>query len=394
MTEPKCIILQPEYVEHCQCDGTKCSAKCCQNWRIDIDIDTYKKYQRIKNPNIRKKIISSIEPHPFKSDCMKIKLNSDGACPLICSDNLCYIHRNLGEEWLSLTCQVYPRVVRYVGNFQLRILSMTCPVAAEVALFSEHGMDISNVLPDKENAAWRIALKTKKTHLNTDVKMAANVILGCLSILQNTAYTREQRLVILGLYLDKIDDLKNSIHAAGDIAALTVFYNGDKFQKEIDELFENWSFFSTAHGQLLTGILSVMEGKKEFSHIRPLVKQANTYDESYNKFHNLIENTYGKAIDNYWQQEFLYHGFPFCIEGSFLHNYFAFLIAYKLWEMYIYSFFQAYDCCLTKENFLDLVAKYSRKLDHRKNFVSLMIEHTAPFEAEPIKLMQVLLRLK
>ena len=62
--------------------------------------------------------------------------------------------------------------------------------------------------------------------------------------------------------------------------------------------------------------------------------------------------------------------------------------------MYIYSFFQAYDCCLTKENFLDLVAKYSRKLDHRKNFVSLMIEHTAPFEAEPIKLMQVLLRLK
>ena len=45
------IILQPNYVADFQCDGSKCNAKCCGNkWRIGIDVDTYKKYQRIKNP--------------------------------------------------------------------------------------------------------------------------------------------------------------------------------------------------------------------------------------------------------------------------------------------------------------------------------------------------------
>lgn len=56
------IILQPNYVKNFQCDGTKCNAKCCKNWRIDIDIDTYKKYQRIKNPTIRKKYFQVWNP--------------------------------------------------------------------------------------------------------------------------------------------------------------------------------------------------------------------------------------------------------------------------------------------------------------------------------------------
>ena len=49
------IILQPKYVADFKCDGFKCNAKCCRNsWRIDIDMETYKKYQRIKNPAMRK----------------------------------------------------------------------------------------------------------------------------------------------------------------------------------------------------------------------------------------------------------------------------------------------------------------------------------------------------
>lgn len=120
MNKTTSVILQPEYVEHFQCDGNKCNAKCCKTWRIDIDIDTYKKYQRIKNPIVRNKIISSMEPNPINAgDMMKIKLNSEKACPLICSDNLCYIQRNFGEDALSLTCQVYPRWGQHIGGCQL-----------------------------------------------------------------------------------------------------------------------------------------------------------------------------------------------------------------------------------------------------------------------------------
>lgn len=399
MSKKDTIILQPEYVKDFQCDGSKCNAKCCRtHWRIDIDINTYKKYQRIKKPDIRNKIISSLEPNELITKEMQVKFNFDGACQLLCSDNLCYIQRNLGVEALSLTCQVYPRVIRYVGNCQLRVLSMTCPVAAETVLFSEHSMDIKNISPAKDDRAWRIALGTKPYIKIEDknTQMAINVILGGLSILQNTAYTREQRLVMLGLFMDKADDLKKTPSGAEAIAELAVFYNGDVFRQQMEKLFAGWTFYPVAQRQLLTGILSDLQKKGEFANIAclALATQVRDYDKDYEKYHTLMEKQYGKAIDNYWQQEFLFHGFPFRIEGSFLHNYFAYLLLYKIWEMYVYVLYHANNDSVPKEKLLDLVTAYSKLLDHKEKFISLTVEHTANFEAEPIKLMQVLLRMK
>ena len=393
MLETASIILQPEYVEHFQCDGNKCNAKCCKKWRIDIDIDTYKKYQRIKNPTIRKKIISSMEANPIKSGDMKIKLDSDEACPLICSDNLCYIQRKFGADALSLTCQVYPRWVQHIGDCQLRILSMTCPVAAKTALFSEHGMDIKRVLLGNDSNSWKIALQRKKLVDNIDTNLAANVALGSLSILQNTYYTLEKRMIILGLFLDKADELKSLPNNAEAISELALFYNSDDFQTQIQDIFDNWTFYPTAHWQLLTGILNFLQEKKIFNNVSPLIKQAQEYEENYSNFSKLTRSTFEKALDRYWQQEFIYHGFPFFMKGTFLHNYFAYLIAYKIWEMYLYGFYYAYKGKITKNDFLDLVTRYSQKLDHIESFVDYLVKYTAPFEAEPIKLMQVLLRL-
>lgn len=116
MSNKNIIILQPKYVADFQCDGSKCNAKCCRNsWRIDIDMETYKKYQRIKNPAMRKHILSSIQPSTVKTG-FQIKFNEEGACPLLCEDNLCYIQHNLGEEGLSETCCSYPRRVQNIGE--------------------------------------------------------------------------------------------------------------------------------------------------------------------------------------------------------------------------------------------------------------------------------------
>lgn len=394
MNKTTSVILQPEYVEHFQCDGNKCNAKCCKKWRIDIDIDTYKKYQRIKNPIIRNKIISSMEPNPACAGTMKIKLNSDKACSLICEDNLCYIQRNLGADALSDVCQYYPRGVRYIGDCQVRILSMTCPVAAEEALFSAHGMDIKNILSGKESNPWKIALQSKKLVDKIDTKMAANVILGSLSILQNTCYTLEKRMVILGFFLDKADEMKSSQNSAEAISELALFYNSDDFKRQIQEIFDNWIFYPTAHGQLLTGILTFFTRKKIFPDISSLIKQAQDYENIYPDFTKLTQKAFGEALDRYWQQEFLFHGFPFCMEGSFLHNYFAYLIGYKIWEMCLYDFYSAYGGRISRKDILYLVTKYSEVFDHMRSFVGYLVKYTAPFEEEPIKLMQVLLCLK
>lgn len=174
---------------------------------------------------------------------------------------------------------------------------------------------------------------------------------------------------------------------------MALFYSSDDFQIQLQNVFANWVFYPTAHGQLLTGILNFLQEKKTFSNVSLLVKQAQNYEERYVDFRKLTDDTFGTAINRYWQHEFLCHGFPFFMKGSFLHNYFAYLIAYKVWEMYLYGFYYAYGDKITKNDFLDLVTRYSKKFDHINAFVDYLVKYTAPFEAEPIKLMQVLLRL-
>ena len=62
--------------------------------------------------------------------------------------------------------------------------------------------------------------------------------------------------------------------------------------------------------------------------------------------------------------------------------------------MYLYGFYYAYGGKITKNDFVDLITRYSKKLDHINAFVDYLVKYTAPFEEEPIKLMQVLLCLK
>lgn len=394
MENEKIIILQPEYVKTFQCDGNKCNAKCCKDdWCIDIDIDTYKKYQRIKNPVVRKKILSSFEPNGRKAGAMQVKRNQAGACPMVCADNLCYIHRNFGSEILSPVCQVYPRLVVYAGDCQLRALSMTCPIAAEAALFSEHGMDIETILPGNDSAAWKIASHCDKLVDNIAADLAANIILGSLSILQNTCYTLEQRMIILGFFMDKADELKLLPNGAEAIADLAVFYSSDEFKVQMQDIFADWVFYPAAHGQLLTGILNFLHDRGSFTDVSALIKQAQCYGEHYADYSKVLRSTFGAAIDRYWQQEFLFRGFPFRLKGSFLHNYFSYLIAYKIWEMCLYGYCDICDGKITQNDFLNLVTIYSKKLDHMKNFAGYLVEYTEAFEAEPLKLMQVLLPL-
>ena len=385
------IILQPKYVADFQCDGSKCNAKCCRsNWRIEIDVDTYKKYQRIKNPAMRKKILSSIQPSTDRTG-FEIRLNMLGDCPLQCDGTLCYVQRSIGEDALSVTCKTYPRVALQIGNYQFRLLSMTCPVAAEQALFSSNAMELQQIDCEKDTAAWALTTKFCNVKNVSDDLVAIHIVMGGLSILQNTAYRFEQRLVLLGLFLDRVEDSQQDVDA---VAELIEYYNSDIFQQEISGLWENWQHYPTAHRQLLVGIFKVLQQEKKISSIVPLMPiLTDDYDKLYQDKHQAIQEHIGKVLEHYWQQEWLYHAFPYAFDGSLMHNYFAYLITFELCKMIIYSDYRL-DKPWNEKEILYILGELSRIFDHNKDIMESLVKETAVFEQEPLKLMQVLLRLK
>ena len=384
------IILQPKYVGNFQCDGSKCNAKCCGKWRIDIDMETYKKYQRIKNPAMRKKILSSIQPSTIQTG-FQIKLNNKAVCPLLCEDNLCFIQRNMGEDALSQTCKVYPRMVQQIGNYQFRMLAMTCPVAAEYALLSPNAMELQQISCEEDTSAWKLIAKNCNMKNVPNDLSAVHIMMGGLAILQNTSYTFEQRLVILGLFLDKVEDCQQDVEA---VAGLIDYYNSDTFQQEISNLWENWQYYPVAHHQFMNGIITVLKQEKELlissEHWQVMNDYYNNVSEE--RYH-LVQERLGSVLERYWQHEWLFHAYPYSFSGGFLHNYFSYLIAYELCQLVIHSTY-ALDNAWAERNILDVLGEFSKSFDHKRDFSKALVKETAYFEQEPLKLMQVLLRLK
>ncbi|MDY5329257.1 MAG: flagellin lysine-N-methylase [Anaerovibrio sp.] len=384
------IILQPKYVGNFQCDGSKCNAKCCGKWRIDIDMETYKKYQRIKNPAMRKKILSSIQPSTIQTG-FQIKLNNKGVCPLLCEDNLCFIQRNMGEEALSQTCKVYPRMVQQIGNYQFRMLAMTCPVAAEYVLLSPNAMELQQISCEEDTSAWKLMAKNCNMKNVPNDLSAVHITMGGLAILQNTSYTFEQRLVILGLFLDKVEDCQKDVEA---VAGLIDYYNSDAFQQEISNLWENWQYYPVAHHQFMNGIITVLKQEKELLISSEHWQVMNDYyNNVYEERHHLVQERLGSVLERYWQHEWLFHAYPYSFSGGFLHNYFSYLIAYELCQLVIHSTY-ALDNAWAERNILDVLGEFSKSFDHKRDFSKALVKETAYFEQEPLKLMQVLLRLK
>lgn len=384
------IILQPKYVGDFQCDGSKCNAKCCRKiWFIDIDRETYKKYQRIKNPDVRRKILSSIEPSNRASG-FGIKFIPEGACSLLCEDNFCYVQRNFGEEALSETCKIYPRIVQKIGNYQFRLLSLTCPVAAEQALLSLEGMEIQQMSCEDDTPAWQLAAKSLQPKEVSDDLVAVHIMMGGLAILQNASYTFEQRLVLLGLFLDRVEDCQQDVEA---VAGLIEYYNSDVFQQKISGLWDEWQYFPIAHQQFMEGIITVLQKEKLLLVSGSWQTMNEHHNSIYAQRHKMIQDKLGSVLERYWQHEWLFHGYPYSFSGGFLHNYFSYLIAYEMCQLLIYSAY-ALDEGWEENNILDVLGMFSKILDHRRDFSKALVKETEIFGKEPLKLMQVFLRLQ
>ena len=214
-----------------------------------------------------------------------IKFNEDGACPLLCEDNLCYIQRNLGEDELSETCCSYSRRVQNIGEYQIRLLSMTCPVAAEKVIYSKDGMVINQFVGNSVSRAWKLAAEAEKVKKSSDALQAVHIIMGGSIILQNIAYDFEQRLVLLGLFIDRVEDCQQDVEAVTD---LIKSYNSDEFQQEISSLWDEWQYYPAAHKQLMAGIFKVLKREKMLKSIAPWLEMNCNYSKEYEKKHKIL----------------------------------------------------------------------------------------------------------
>jgi lysine-N-methylase len=183
---------------------------------VVIDKSTFEKYQKCDDPVLKTLIQLKVLPNPKSTnDASFAKVATNGPdCPFLQQDKDCAIQVTLGEDYLSRTCDTYPRAFSKVDNTLERSLYLSCPEAARIILlrsseirFSAPGEGREEKYDDFPSVDTNDELYGGKPYKHFG--LIRNFV---VHLLRNRKYLVWQRMVILGMYCDQlaripIDDL-------------------------------------------------------------------------------------------------------------------------------------------------------------------------------------------
>ncbi|MCM1157536.1 MAG: flagellin lysine-N-methylase [Bacteroidales bacterium] len=109
------------------CIGGICEDSCCENWEIDLDDASLKRYMKQGGEfGKRLKDNTRVKEKQF--------ILNGTRCPFLNEDNLCDIYIEMGEECLCETCTNFPRHIEEFEELKEVSLTMSCPEASRIML--------------------------------------------------------------------------------------------------------------------------------------------------------------------------------------------------------------------------------------------------------------------
>ena len=210
--------LRPACVTEFRCDGSICDSKCCHGWSVPVDEEHYSLYQKIPNSKIRRRVLSAVKRSENGKYVMKLSAEEGEACALLEADGLCFLQKNLGEKYLSSTCALYPRVAYLLGNMASGSLTLTCPIARKLLLLGKNPMRLERVqAPLLRDGCWAVQPKM-------DAGAFRIVQETALALLQQRCYALDERLALLGFFVDRVDEALGARSEERELSDIAEFY--------------------------------------------------------------------------------------------------------------------------------------------------------------------------
>jgi lysine-N-methylase len=383
-------ILQPQYVDKFQCIGPACEDSCCIGWQVQINKETYKRYRECPDQDLREQMgekVTRQRTNASDGNYAKIRLNSDGTCPFVDTEKLCAIQRKLGEQYLSITCTTYPRMVNTVNDIVEKSLTMSCPEAARLALLSPGLMSFDEC---EEDAAIRNnnSKTIDTTHMMTAHKPQHyfwELRIFIIALLQNRDYTLWQRLVILGLFCRAVDQLVSEAKVH-DIPQLIGTYlnrlDEGVFKDELgtipNELTIQLELMKEmADERIFTGVTSkrFIESFGEFLHGIQHTAQAKKeeigqrYAEAHDKYYRPFMEEHGYIVENYLVNYVFKNLFPFSGEKHVFDNYAILIVHYAMIKMLLIGIAGFHKENFSTDHAVKLIQSFSKTVEHNTAYL-------------------------
>ncbi|OFI06494.1 flagellar biosynthetic protein FliU [Clostridium acetireducens DSM 10703] len=383
----KYLIKQPTYYKEFKCDGVNCEDSCCMGWNIWIDKKHYDKLRNLKNKELKYEIKNSIKRYKKEDKSFdhyaEMQINKLGQCPFLTKDKLCNIQLNCSEDMLPNVCRIYPREVNLVNKDIERSISVSCPIAAEMILFDKDGIKFEEVYGENEfknifNGIYNIY---NENNYLEDLRTFS------IQIMKSRDYEIWERLIILGMFIERIDKLiadKNFYEIRNVIEVFTNLIVSGAMKDVLQDMPTNIDVQIKLLKEILDErflLSSNIDNKDRYMQSFMEAINALGYDEeytfervklNYNKFFEeymknyLIEKDY--VFENLIVNHIFKKVFPFEGDKTPWSNYVMIILHYSLIKMLLTGL-MAYH----KENFNDkitlkLIQSFERNFEHNSLF--------------------------
>lgn len=374
-------IISPSYMEEFQCIGGKCEDNCCIGWDIDIDKETFKKYHKITDENMRKICQKSVQNNLNYTnkdlDYGKIKLNKDNRCPLLDENNFCTVHSKLGEDYLSSVCTQFPRVLNKIDDFYEISLDTSCPESARIVLGNPEKIKFKETKDSINKYTLAGILDTKSSEFNgTPIKYFKEIRDFSISIIQNRNLKFSTRLYVLGDFLDKLEDTETSkikqFISKYDVNAVAKSYRREdmnyvlqvSFFKDIIELLD---IQNSNDSNKLKDYTSMLLKGYNIEHNENIILNKEKYINAFTKYTEEYIEKYSYIFENYIVNFMYSNLFPFSESDSMFDGFIMILFRYSLIRFYLVGKFLHIETDSTKD-IIEFIRVFVKSIEHDTNY--------------------------
>lgn len=229
-------LFLPDYVKKFQCQ--QCGSCCLNKWRIDVNPKTV---QRVTRQYASLGNADKIAEMMQQDELGRVTMCFDehGRCKALTEEERCQWQLELGYEYLSDVCKVYPRLI-YASSRGLEFsLSFSCPAAATTLKQAE---PVSFTLEEAGTSEFFFMRPSEVGYYSperlpaTDIKTHYFLIeAGLIRIMQDRSYTIGERLILIGRTLGRLAVLNGSAQTQETvIAALAPYKEAVSLEKDYE----------------------------------------------------------------------------------------------------------------------------------------------------------------
>lgn len=406
-------LLIPKYMNDFKCIGSTCEDTCCAGWSVPIDEKTYKKYKKNNNIELKdalNKNVSRNRSNPDEGNFGKIKLNSKNECPFLTEERLCNIQSKLGEGALSQVCSTYPRLYNIVNKVVEKSATLSCPEVTRLVLLNPELMEFDEIceeISDKYHIKGEINTENNN-FLNKIDTYFWELRIFTIQLLQNRNYKIWERLIILGMFYQKVQESieENKIkEIIGIIDSYTNMINSNVFTDALKDIPTNTTIQMEILKELTDLKFSIgISNKRYIECIFETLKGLNSTNEttmeengeSYNCVYKEYYEPFMKdkeyIFENYLVNYVFTNLFPTKPNKSLFDNYIMMVIHYAWIKMHLIGMSGYHKKNFNEEHIIKVVQSLSKVVDHSNIFLKKILDTLEKSNMKTLPYMSILIK--